>query len=90
MTDYNLPSKWIFSRLILRLDGLQNDFFLYRLLLRKGQPDEGNLLATSFEMVSMVLNLWTHMDRFGRMRPDFEWLVSTSCTLMRLLLLFLF
>ncbi|KAH8197694.1 hypothetical protein TruAng_008153 [Truncatella angustata] len=73
--NYDVTPNTLFSRLLLKLDALQNDFFLYRLLIRKGRPDEGSLLATSFEMVTLVLNLWTHMDRFTRMRPDFEWLV---------------
>lgn len=76
MTNYELQSEFIFSRFLLKIETLQNDFFLYRLLIRKGSPDEGSLLAISFEMVSLVLNLWTHIDRFGRSRPDFEWLVS--------------
>ncbi|KAK9784005.1 hypothetical protein SCAR479_00564 [Seiridium cardinale] len=75
VTEPGAGTMFMFSRLLLKLDMLQNDFFLYRLLLRRGRPDEGCLLYTSFQMVSLVLNLWTHMDRFSRMRPDFEWLL---------------
>ncbi|KAM0809602.1 hypothetical protein AB5N19_09946 [Seiridium cardinale] len=75
VTEPGAGTMFMFSRLLLKLDMLQNDFFLYRLLLRRGRPDEGCLLYTSFQMVSLVLNLWTHMDRFSKMRPDFEWLL---------------
>ncbi|KAK6062539.1 hypothetical protein SCUP515_13265 [Seiridium cupressi] len=78
VTEPEERTMFMFSRLLLKLDMLQNDFFLYRLLLRRGSPDEGCLLYTSFQMVSLVLNLWTHMDRFSRMRPDFEWLSNPS------------
>ncbi|KAK9414545.1 hypothetical protein SUNI508_11118 [Seiridium unicorne] len=75
VTEPGERTTFMFPRLLLKLDMLQNDFFLYRLLLRRGSPDEGSLLYTSFQMVSLVLNLWTHMDRFSKMRPDFEWLL---------------
>lgn len=77
MEDTETDVHVLFCRLLLRLDSLQNDFFLYRLLVRtsQGQPDEGCLLATSFRLVSMVLLLWTNMDRFQVMRPDFGWLL---------------
>ncbi|KAI4593136.1 hypothetical protein KJ359_010060 [Pestalotiopsis sp. 9143b] len=80
MEDTETDVHVVFCRLLLRLDSLQNDFFLYRLLVRtsQGQPDEGCLLATSFRLVSMVLLLWTNMDRFQVMRPDFGWLSQTS------------
>lgn len=80
ITDHSVPSSALFSRLLLKLEGLQNDFFLYRLLLQKGELDEGNLLVTSYELVSLVLNLWTHMDRFPEILPDFSWLVSSALT----------
>jgi hypothetical protein len=76
MSNPALDARVIFCRLLLKLDELQNDFFLYRLLIRTGRPDEGSLLATSFQLVSLVLTLWTNMDRFAEMRPDFAWLVS--------------
>lgn len=76
--DDEVQSSVIFMRMLLKLDALQNDFFLYRLLARKGHRDEGCLLATSFQLVSLVLILWTHLDRFAKMRPDFEWLVGWS------------
>lgn len=77
MEDPKADAIIVFNRLLLRLDSLQNDFFVYRLLVRtgQGQPDEGCLLATSFRLVSLVLLLWTNMDRFQAMRPDFGWLL---------------
>ncbi|KAI1869209.1 uncharacterized protein JN550_005839 [Neoarthrinium moseri] len=75
LTDYNIETNDLFTRLLLRLEIILNNFFLERLFLRMGQTDGGALLAASFELVSLVLNLWTHMDRFEAMRQDFEWLL---------------
>jgi hypothetical protein len=77
LTDPNVDILTLYSRLLMKLDCLQTEFFIDRLLLRKGHPgSEAKLLATSFEAVSVTLGLWTHMDRFAAMTVDFEWLVS--------------
>ncbi|KPM43445.1 hypothetical protein AK830_g3114 [Neonectria ditissima] len=67
--------KTLYSRLLLRLEHLQNLFFVERLMLRLGNPDQGHLLTTSFEMVSLTLVIWTRQDRFAGIRRDFEWLL---------------
>lgn len=76
VNDLGIASQTIFVRSLVQLEHLQNIFFLERLLLRGGHPDEGNLLVTSFEMVSLTLMFWKHKDRFAAMRSCFEWLVS--------------
>lgn len=65
----------VFARLVIKMDCLQNEFFLERLCLRQNQADAGDLLAVSFELVLLTLSLWTRIDRFTKMRSDFEWLV---------------
>lgn len=74
--DPKIPSYHILAQLLVQLDHLQNIFILERLLLRQNMLDEGDLLVTSFEMVSLTLTFWSHKDRLLEARNDFEWLVS--------------
>jgi hypothetical protein len=78
VTDPKLEASLVFTKLVIRLDCLQVEFFFDRLLLKKGYDAGGGLLATSFEIVVMTLGLWTHMDRFARKWIDFQWLVSPN------------
>ncbi|KID74186.1 uncharacterized protein G6M90_00g081390 [Metarhizium brunneum] len=70
----------VYARLIIKLEHLQNLFVVERLLSRRGHHDEGELLATSFELVSRTLLFWTNKDRFGMARADFAWLVMAYAT----------
>lgn len=70
--------QWVqYTRVVLRLDHLQNVFFVERLLLRHGKPDTGDLLSVSFDMVCLTLKLWTNKDRFPHpeMFRNFDWLL---------------
>lgn len=81
--DPKIPSYHILAQLLVQLDHLQNIFILERLLLRQNMLDEGDLLVTSFEMVSLTLTFWSHKDRLLEARNDFEWLVSLAiCVLL--------
>ncbi|ORY56857.1 uncharacterized protein BCR38DRAFT_490307 [Pseudomassariella vexata] len=73
--DLNVDVRHLFIRLLHKLDHLQNLFFIERMLILRYQQDGGELLALSFEMVALTLNLWTHMDRFFAKRKDFEWIL---------------
>lgn len=75
--DAQLSAVTVYIRTITHLDYLLNIFFVERLLLRHSYPSTGDLLHTSFTMVSLILRIWTHKDRFSDdfMRRDFEWLV---------------
>ncbi|KKP06861.1 hypothetical protein THAR02_01058 [Trichoderma harzianum] len=73
--DPKIPSYHILAQLLVQLDHLQNIFILERLLLRQKMLDEGDLLVTSFEMVSLTLTFWSHKDRLLEARNDFEWLL---------------
>ncbi|KAI5457563.1 hypothetical protein BGZ63DRAFT_494859 [Mariannaea sp. PMI_226] len=73
--DVNLPAYHILSKLLIQLDHLQNIFISERLLQRQNVLDEGRLLVTSFEMVSLTLTFWSQKDRLVEARNDFEWLL---------------
>ncbi|KAF7542399.1 hypothetical protein G7Z17_g11607 [Cylindrodendrum hubeiense] len=84
--DSNLDIETRYTRILVHLAHLQNLFFVERLLLRNGAPDEGNLLITSFDLVTLTIVFWTHKDQFATMRRNFEWLppgagfsASSSC-----------
>lgn len=68
--------RTIYAKLIIHLVDRRIAFLLERLLLRNGASDEGDLLLTSFDMVSSTVVLWTHKDKFSPMRRNFDWLVS--------------
>ncbi|KAH7133183.1 hypothetical protein B0J13DRAFT_678251 [Dactylonectria estremocensis] len=72
--DPEIDVETLFSRMLVKLEHLQNLFFVERLMLRLGS-DQGNLLVTSFEMVSLTLVIWKRQDRFASIRRDFEWLL---------------
>ena len=67
-------TRW--AKLIVRLEHLQNLFFIQRLKGKHGQKDLSELIGISFEMVSLTLLCWTHRDWFVGFAGDYEWLVS--------------
>ncbi|KAM5355048.1 hypothetical protein ACJ41O_001694 [Fusarium nematophilum] len=75
--DSRIDTARLFLQVVVYLDHLQNLFFTERLLLRHGQVDEGDLLMTSFELVSLTIKLWAHKDRFSdpAMMRHFGWLL---------------
>ncbi|RYP10008.1 hypothetical protein DL764_000937 [Monosporascus ibericus] len=75
LADPSLDVVVLHHRLIIELENLQNMFFIERLFIRHGREDTGNLLAVSFDMVSLTLPFWTHLDRLAGIRADLEWLV---------------
>ncbi|KAH8664248.1 hypothetical protein BX600DRAFT_296113 [Xylariales sp. PMI_506] len=75
LTNHTVKFHVVYTRLLLKLNIVQNEFFLERILSRKGATDGEALLAASFELVSLVLNLWTHMDKFRKEHKDFEWVL---------------
>ncbi|KAK8134061.1 hypothetical protein PG984_006073 [Apiospora sp. TS-2023a] len=70
-----LDSATRYSKLLVRLEHLQNLFFIQRLYAKHGQSDRSELLTVSFEMVSLTLYFWTHRDWFRDILGDYEWLV---------------
>lgn len=75
LTDRTVPAEIFASRLLIRLEHLQNLFFIERLLLRYGHSDKGDLLEVSYELVNLTLPIWTDIDRLSECSNDCEWLV---------------
>ncbi|KAL0935432.1 fungal specific transcription factor [Colletotrichum truncatum] len=73
--DPDIGSDKLYPRLLMRLEHLQNLFFIERLLRRHGCDNEKDLLAASFEMTSTALLFWTNMDGLAMVYEDFKWLV---------------
>lgn len=78
----DIPTTLLYCRLVVQLEVLQTQFFIRRLIhLHDAQPeDEGNLLVTTFAMLSLTLSVWIDRDRFtnGGMRRNFSWFVSVN------------
>ncbi|RSL74533.1 hypothetical protein CEP53_000127 [Fusarium sp. AF-6] len=86
LADPSVNSDILTVRMLLQITHLQNLFLLERLLLRHGAPDEGDLLITTFEIVTLTLTFWTQKDRFSQVRRYFEWLVCLQvCSLFNIL-----
>ena len=75
LADPSIDTDILTVKMLLQITHLQNVFLLERLLLRHGAPDEGDLLITTFEIVTLTLTFWTKKDRFSQVRRYFEWLV---------------
>lgn len=83
LEDETLAPHIVFCKVYVHLDQLLNVFFVQRLLLRlecDGGSVHDDLLTTSYNMLSLLLHLWTHKDRFSNTSivRDFEWVVSMS------------
>ena len=71
----SLPVTTVFTRMLVRLSYLQNQFFIERLLHRQGKDSTVSLIDISFKLVSLTVVFWTHRDRFVSFQNAFEWLV---------------
>ncbi|CAH0052418.1 unnamed protein product [Clonostachys solani] len=71
----NFDVDIFYGKILIRVEHLQNMFFIERLLLRYNYPDGGELLVVSYDMVTTILGIWIHKDKFTSIRRDFEWLV---------------
>ncbi|KAK2599107.1 hypothetical protein QQS21_005448 [Conoideocrella luteorostrata] len=81
--DFDNPSTdtlRLSTQLFIKLEHMQNLFVVERLLLRHGHTDNGELISTSFELVSKALLFWTNKDRLSLLREDFAWLVMAYAT----------
>jgi hypothetical protein len=77
ITNPKARSELVFTKLLLKMESLLNDFFVDRLLLKKGHASQAatSLLVTSFDLVSNTLVLWTNFERFAKLKRDFEWIL---------------
>lgn len=72
-----LDGRVLFVKLLVRLEHLQNLFFIERLLQMTGSGSAAELVQISLEMVSLTLLFWTHQNRLSEAESDFEWLVMS-------------
>uniref|UniRef100_A0A0B7KDA7 Zn(2)-C6 fungal-type domain-containing protein n=2 Tax=Bionectria ochroleuca TaxID=29856 RepID=A0A0B7KDA7_BIOOC len=76
LADASVATPVLHSRLMIKLEHLQNLFFADRLLrLSPSSHDMGDIVLTSFDLLSVALLFWTHKDRFAATSQHFEWLV---------------
>lgn len=72
-----MSAPYLYAKVVVHLENLQNLFFVLRLLVQSGHDSHADLLTVSFEMVSTALIFWTHMDRLSGLHGDYEWLVRS-------------
>ncbi|KAK6077429.1 hypothetical protein SCUP515_04957 [Seiridium cupressi] len=77
LTDPNYDMRNVYVKILVHLEHLKNIFFAERLLVLHGDVDEGDIIVTSFTILSRVLIFWTHREKFSHpsIRRNFEWLV---------------
>ncbi|KAH7024511.1 uncharacterized protein B0I36DRAFT_376479 [Microdochium trichocladiopsis] len=79
LTNPNVPTALLYFQIACQLELLQTQFFIRRLIqLHDPLPsDDGDLLVTTFAMLSLILVVWNDRDRFSdhAMRRNFEWFV---------------
>ena len=68
----------LYSRLLTRLEHLQNLFLLERILIKHGHDTAQDLIDISNEMLSLTSGIWKERDRLLGLHGDFEWLVRTE------------
>lgn len=73
--DMSTEVPHLYAQIMVKLDHLQNIFFIERLLQKAGEMNQADLLTVSVDMVSTTLVLWTNKDRLLGVHGDFEWLV---------------
>jgi hypothetical protein len=81
ITNLDIPSELVSTRLLISMEALQTDFFVDRLLLKRGYDAQAHLLLTSFRLVSDTLIFWTNFERFADMKTNFEWIVCANLPL---------
>ncbi|KAH8897588.1 hypothetical protein GQ53DRAFT_617320, partial [Thozetella sp. PMI_491] len=75
--DLSLKPIDIHFRSNVKMYSLQTEFYLDRLLIRNGKTDDGNLLATSCELLSVINSIWTNRERFESSKENIGWMSIT-------------
>lgn len=79
--DPEQNSTLVYMCIFIRIEYLQVLFLAERLLQRHSEGnayyeyDSSGLLLVSYEIVSLIVCLWMHKDRFASERTQFDWLV---------------
>lgn len=75
MLDPSLGPQAVQLRYSVRLETLHNQFYIDRILLSRGHVDDGALLATSFELLSLFTTIWINIDRVPIQKANLGWMV---------------
>lgn len=75
--DPALTGSTLYTKLLVRLEHLQNLFFIERLLHLGGSGSRPELVKIGIEIVRLTVLFWTHQNRLGEAESDFEWLVMS-------------
>jgi hypothetical protein len=74
---HDIDGYVLFTRLLVRLEHLQNLFFIERLVSKQKNTVSPQLLELSLEMVTLTVAFWTQQDRLSCIAGDFEFLVMS-------------
>lgn len=75
LLDLEISSWALYSRLLTRLEHLQNLFLLERMLIKHSHVNAQELIDISREMLGLTSGIWKERDRLAGLHGDFEWLV---------------
>ncbi|KND87296.1 hypothetical protein TOPH_08040 [Tolypocladium ophioglossoides CBS 100239] len=75
VTNKAVDGPTLYSRILVRLEHLQNLFFIERLLAKEGRAPDSQMLEISMELVSLTLIFWTHQGRLHGLHSCHDWLV---------------
>lgn len=75
LNDADIDGPVLFSRVTIRLNHLQNMFFIERLLSKGTHILGSETIDISYEMISLTLIFWTHQDKLFGVSGDSEWLL---------------
>jgi hypothetical protein len=81
MNSPDVSILMVYSRMLVLVEHMRNQFLIEKILTLKGHADNGELVRISYEMVTLTVTFWTHKDRFAEVRADLEWLVSQHSSL---------
>lgn len=73
--DANCAGLTLFTRIILRLDHLQNLYLIERLVVKASGIISPKLLDVSSEIISLTLRFWTDREKLSGMAVDTTWLL---------------
>lgn len=77
ISDLTVGGRALYTKLLVRLEHLQNLFFIERLLYNGGHTTGADLLDVSLQMVSLTVLFWTHQNRLAEVENCLEWLVMS-------------
>lgn len=74
--DDEVAGSALYSKIIVRLEHMQNMFFIERLLLKKNSQPSLSLLTVSLDIICLALDFWMIKSRLYDLHGDLDCLVS--------------